>query len=72
MLDRIQRVKIDHLNKVDKVMVARHYVLPEILDNIGYTSDDIIIDDEELIYIIDIYTYEAGARKLKEKLYEIL
>ena len=23
------------------------------------------------MYIIDTYTYEAGARKLKEKLYEI-
>ena len=71
LLDRIQRVKIDHLNKVDKVMVARNYVLPEILENIGYTENDIIIEDDELIYIIDIYTYEAGVRKLKEKLYEI-
>ena len=71
LLDRIQRVKVDHLSKIDKVMVAKHYILPEILENIGYSDIDICIEDDELIYIIDIYTYEAGARKLKEKLYEI-
>ena len=37
----------------------------------GYTEEDIIIDDEALIYLIDLYTYEAGVRKLKEKLYEL-
>ena len=71
LLDRIQRVKISSLNKVDKVMVAKKHVIPEILHNIGFTSNEIILNDNELIHIIDTYTYEAGARKLKEKLYEI-
>ena len=71
LLDRIQRVRIEPLNKVDKVMVSRNHILPEILKNVGYTDEDIIIDDEALIYLIDLYTYEAGARKLKEKLYEL-
>ena len=71
LLDRIQRIRITALNKVDKVMVAKKHIIPEILDNIGFNDTDIIIDDTELIYIIDTYTYEAGARKLKEKLYEI-
>lgn len=71
LLDRIQRIRIDPLNKVDKLMVAKKHIIPEILKNIGYNETDIIIDDNELIHIIDSYTYEAGARKFKEKLYEI-
>ena len=71
LLDRIQRVRIEALNKVDKVMVCRHHILPEILMNVGYTEEDVNIDDDALIYLIDTYTYEAGARKLKEKLYEL-
>jgi len=71
LLDRIQRVRIEALNKVDKVMVSRHHILPEILANVGYKEGDIVIDDDALIYLIDLYTYEAGARKLKEKLYEL-
>ena len=71
LLDRIQRVKISPLNKVDKVMVAKKHIIPEILKNIGFTDKDICIEENTLIYLIDTYTYEAGARKLKEKLYEL-
>ena len=71
LLDRIQRIKIDSLNKVDKIMVCKKHIIPEIIENIGFSNDDIILDESELIYIIDTYTYEAGARKLKEKLYEL-
>ena len=71
LLDRIQRIKIDALNRYDKIMVTKQFIIPEILENIGYEKNDIKIDDEEISYIIDIYTYEAGARKLKERLYEL-
>lgn len=71
LLDRIQRIRINPLNKVDKVMVAKKHIIPEILHNVGMSEDDIVLDDNELMYLIDTYTYEAGARKLKEKLYEI-
>ena len=37
----------------------------------GMSESDMFLDDNELMYLIDTYTYEAGARKLKEKLYEI-
>jgi ATP-dependent Lon protease len=71
LLDRIQRIKIEPLNPMDKIHVAEEHIINEILDNIGMSNNDIILDRDELSYIIDTYTYEAGARKLKEKLYEI-
>ena len=71
LLDRIQRIKIDPLNRHDKIMVCKNFIIPEILLNIGFTADDILISDEVLSHIINSYTYEAGARKLKEKLYEL-
>ena len=46
--------------------------MPEILDTVGYNKDDIIISKQNLIYIIESYTFEAGVRKLKEKLFEIV
>jgi ATP-dependent Lon protease len=71
LLDRIQRINIEPLNKMDKLMVAKDHIIPEILNNIGLSSTDIAISDTDLLYIIERYTYEAGARKLKEKLYEL-
>jgi ATP-dependent Lon protease len=72
LLDRIQRIHIEPLAKKDKLMVARNHIIPEIITNIGLSKEDIEISDQILEYIIDTYTYEAGARKLKEKLYELI
>ena len=71
LLDRIHRIEIKPLNKKSKVIVSNKHLIPEILENIGYSDKEICITDNEIEYIIDKYTYEAGARKLKEKLYEI-
>ena len=71
LLDRIHRIQIKPLDKPTKIKVSHNHLLPEILDNVGYLPKDIIISDDELAHIIDTYTYEAGARKKKKKLYEI-
>ena len=39
----------------------------EILKDVGFTKEEIVIDEKEIIDIIETYTYEAGVRKLKEK-----
>ena len=71
LLDRIHRINIKSLNKTEKYQVVLKYIIPEILTTIGYTEDDITIGTDSIEYIIDTYTYEAGVRKLKEKLFEI-
>jgi ATP-dependent Lon protease len=72
LLDRIHRVKFKPLKKKDKFRVCKSYLLPEIFSSVGFGKDDIIFSDEVLEFIIDNYTNEAGARKLKEKLFEII
>ncbi len=71
LLDRIQRIQIPSLSNIDKLMVAKSHIIPDILNNVGFTKSDIIFNDNDLLYLIENYTMEAGARKLKEKLYEI-
>ncbi len=72
LLDRIHRIKIDALTRYDKYIVAKEHLIPEICKNVGFNHDDINIDQDTLFYIIDNYTFEAGARKLKEKLFDII
>jgi ATP-dependent Lon protease len=72
LLDRIHRIKITGLNKNDKLIVVKKHLLPEICNTVGLDNDLIHISDSVLIHLIDTYTYEAGARKLKEKLFEII
>jgi ATP-dependent Lon protease len=71
LLDRIHRIKFDHLSLEDKLVIARNYLLPEIYENVGLV-DVIDLSDDIITYIIEHFTYEPGVRKLKEILFEII
>ena len=70
--DRIQEVNISALNKREKLIISQRYVLPEICKTIGFSQDEIIFNKEEVIELIDSYTYEAGVRKLNEIYFDII
>ena len=72
LLDRIHRIKFKALTKQEKFHVTFNHLLPEIFTSVGINKDDIIFDEKIIEFIIDNYTFEAGARKLKEKLFEIV
>lgn len=71
LLDRIHRIKFDHLTNHDKLVISRNFILPEIYKKMGLT-DMIEISDDTIEYIIENYTAEPGVRKLKELMFEIV
>ena len=71
LLDRIHRVKFDHLTLDDKIVITNDYLLPEIYKKMGL-ENTIKMDNSVIEYIIVRYTYESGVRKLKELLFEII
>ncbi len=71
LLDRVHRIKFNSLSLEDKLIISKNHLLPEIYKKIGL-EDMIEINDDVLKYIIDEYTCEAGVRKLKEILFEIV
>ena len=71
LLDRIHRIKFDHLTLTEKTIISKQYIIPEICKNSGLT-ECINIEDEIIKFIINNYTNESGVRKLKEILYEII
>ena len=70
--DRITEINTKALSRNDKNEITKLFLMPEILSEVGYNKEDFNITTEDLNYIIENYTYEAGVRKLKEKLYEII
>jgi ATP-dependent Lon protease len=72
LLDRIKEINVDAITVDEKVLIAKNFLIPEICKNIGYSVEDINITDEQLKNLIIEYTFEAGVRKLKEKLEEII
>ena len=72
LADRIHRVKFHKLNKNDKIHIINNYILPELLNTIGFNHKDILFPRKTIEYIITNYTQEAGVRKIKEKIFEIV
>ena len=71
LLDRIHRVKFNHLTVSDKLVITRKHIMPEITQKMGL-QNNVIMDDEVATFLIKEYTYESGVRKLKELLFEIV
>ena len=71
LLDRIHRIKFEHLSLEDKLVITRKHILPEIYKNMGL-DNCIEITDDNIIFIIENYTNEPGIRKFKELLFEII
>ena len=72
LADRIHRVKFKNLSKNEKIYIINNYLLPELLEVVGFPDRSIIFTDEILEYIIYNYTLEGGIRKLKQKIFEII
>lgn len=71
LLDRIHRIKFKELKVEEKLVIANKYILPELFTKLGL-EDSVHFPEETLRYIIENYTYEAGVRKLKENLFEVI
>lgn len=71
LLDRIHRIKFNHLTLKDKIEIVNKFILPEIYKNIGI-ENIINIDNKVIEFIVENYTREAGVRKLKEIMFEII
>ena len=71
LLDRIHRIKFDHLTLFDKLEITNKYILPELYEKIGL-NDTIEMDENVIKFIIENYTNESGVRKLKEILFEVI
>ena len=72
LLDRIQEIEIKALSVKEKLVISQNYIIPQILNNVGFSINEIFFNDNILTKIINEYTYEAGVRKLNEILYDII
>ncbi len=70
--DRITIIPTEPLKLAEKITIIQDYMLPEILNDVGFDKNEIIFDDNLIKYLIETYTLEAGVRKIKEKMVEIV
>jgi ATP-dependent Lon protease len=68
LLDRMETIELPGYITVDKVEIAKQYLLPRQLDDNGIPPKSLTMTDEGLRHLIRAYTREAGVRELERKI----
>ena len=64
--DRMYKIETKGYKTKDKLIIAKNYLLPKIIEEIKFTSDAIVFSDDVIEYIINEFTEkEDGVRNLK-------
>ena len=64
--DRMYRIKTKGYSCKEKTIISNNYLLPKIREQVKFTTDEIIIPDDILVYINDNYcNKEDGVRNMK-------
>lgn len=69
--DRIEYIRLKGFRLKEKIEIAKNYMIPDILRSVGLFANDVLINNDNLEYIIKNYTKEEGVRKLREYLDQI-
>lgn len=66
LLDRMYKIKTDGYSTKEKIHIVNNYLSPSIGKQMAFSNNDIIINDDVLMYIIEKFTMEEkGVRNVK-------
>ena len=70
--DGITMIETKPFTNEEKLVITKEHLIPEIVKDIGFSNNELIFSNDIIDFIINTYTNEAGVRKLKEKLIDIV
>ena len=71
LLDRLTEIDTRAYSVKDKITIAQNFLVKEVANTVGMPNKFTSFTDEDIKYIIEEYTSEAGVRELKRKLEKI-
>jgi ATP-dependent Lon protease len=68
LLDRMELLRLSGYSEEQKLQIARRYLLPRRLKEVGLGEDKLMVPDEVIRRVTSRYTREAGVRELERQL----
>lgn len=70
--DRMEILRLSGYITEEKSQIAKNYLIPRNLKNMGLTNDDLVFSKEALNQMIEGYAREAGVRNLENNLKKVM
>lgn len=71
LFDRMEVIEFSGYTDVEKLNIAKQYLVPRVLKKSGITEKHLKFTDSAIMTIITKYTFEAGLRSFERELYKI-
>jgi ATP-dependent Lon protease len=71
LADRLFKIKVDNYNMKEKLEITNKHIISTILDQYGFTKDDILFKEDSVHYIVHSSKNDKGMRDIKRK-FEII
>jgi ATP-dependent Lon protease len=68
LMDRLEVIKMSAYTDQEKIMIAKKYVFPKIIKNIGILPEELTIDESLWLNIVRPFGFDAGIRTLQRTL----
>lgn len=68
LLDRMEVIEVPSYTEVDKIEIARGFLIPKAVESHGLTAEQLEIGEDALLALIREYTDEAGVRNLEREI----
>ncbi|SDW09030.1 endopeptidase La [Marinobacter mobilis] len=72
LLDRMDTIRLSGYIAEEKLVIAKHHLLPRLLKKAGLLKKQLNITDAALKQVIDGYAREAGVRNLEKLIHKII
>ena len=72
LLDRLKEINVNPYSLKDKIEIVNNFIIPELTKSIGLDDININFTNDNIEYIIENYTQEAGVREIKRKIEDLL
>lgn len=70
--DRMEMIEVNGYLSEEKMEIAKRYLVPKELKNVGLNRKDLSISKDAIAKIIEDYTRESGVRELEKKINKIM
>lgn len=68
LLDRMEVIEVSGYTELEKLNIAKKYLVPKQLKEHGLSEEQLKLSDETLSAIINLYTRESGVRSLERQI----